>query len=92
MSNEEEIERILEKWDKYKKELSEIEKKVQKYKEQVEAYMNVESTNSLDTKNYYLTRINCSKSTVSKKDVPEDIWNKYSKRSKYWMYTLKKKK
>jgi len=88
----EDLDKILEKWDKYKKELSEIEKKVQKYKELVEKYMNEETVNSLETKNYTVSRINCSKSTVSKKDVPEEIWNKYERRSKYWMYTLKHKK
>ena len=90
--SEDSIEKTLEKWHKYKAELSELEKKVQRYKDKVEKHMNNEQTNNLSTNNFSVSRVNCSKTTVSKKEVPEEIWNKYCKRSKYRMYTLKQKK
>jgi hypothetical protein len=90
--SEDSIEKILEKWHKYKGELAELEKKVQRYKDKVEKYMNSEQTNNLSSTNFLVSRVSCSKTTVSKKDVPDEVWNKYCKRSKYWMYTLKQKK
>ena len=90
--SEDNIEKILEKWHKYKGELAELEKKVQRYKDKVEKYMNTEQTNNLTSTNFLVSRVSFSKTTVSKKDVPDEIWNKYCKRSKYWMYTLKQKK
>ena len=54
--------------------------------------MNSEQTNNLDLNNFLISRVSCNKTTVCKKDVPEEIWNKYSKRSKYWMYSVKIKK
>jgi hypothetical protein len=84
-----EIEKITEKWFRYKQELSEIEKKVQKYKELLEEEMNKQGVNYLTTKRFEISRISCSKNTISKKDVPKEVWDAYSKRSKYFMYSLK---
>ena len=84
-----EIEKIAEKWFKYKQELSEIEKKVQKYKELLEGEMNNQGVNYLSTKKFEISRISCSKNTISKKDVPKEVWDSYSKKSKYFMYSLK---
>ena len=55
-------------------------------------YINHSENPNLDLNNFLISRVNCSKTTVSKKDVPDEIWNKYCKRSKYWMYSLKQKK
>ncbi len=90
--SEDSIEKTVEKWYKYKGELAELEKKVQRYKDKVEKYMNSDETNNLNLNNFIISRSSCIKTTVSKKEVPEEIWNKYCKKSKYWMYSVKTKK
>jgi DNA-directed RNA polymerase subunit N (RpoN/RPB10) len=90
--DDKDIDKIAEKWNKYKKEITELEKKVQKYRDQIEREMNEQHINLLETDNYTISRIGCSKTTVSKKDMPEDIWDKYCKKSRYFMYNVKLKK
>lgn len=86
-----EIEKIVEKYYSYRKEVNELEKKVQKYKEKLEGYMNGQEINNFDTDKYSVSRVNSSMTTVSKKDLPEDIWTRYCKRCKFYKYYIKEK-
>lgn len=86
------IDKLAEKWNRCKREIADLEKKMKRYRDKIEEEMNDQSVNHLDTNKYYISRISCSKTTMTKKDVPEDIWDKYCKRCKYYMYNIKEKK
>jgi hypothetical protein len=89
---EEDLDKIAEKYYKYKLELAEIEKKVQKYRGKIERILNDSGSDDIQTKIFSISRVGCSKRTVSQKDLPKEIWDKYSKSSKYYMYYVKEKK
>ena len=82
------IEEILDNWYKAKQEISLLEKKCERYKKCSEKIMNNFDKNNLITTKYNLKKINISRSTISKNDLPIDIWNKYSKSSSFTSYYL----
>jgi hypothetical protein len=45
--------------------------------------------NTLKSTSYSLKKIDISKHTISKNDVPEEIWDKYSKKTSYSSFYLK---
>ena len=54
--------------------------------------MNNNEQNNISSTDYVLKRSQITRSTVSKKDLPKDIWSKYSKESTFPIYYLKQKK
>lgn len=60
-------------------------------KEKIGSLMEKRQIKSLRCEEYTVGRVNRSRETVSKKDLPPDIWNKYCKRSEYSYLALKKK-
>jgi hypothetical protein len=90
--SKEDISIVLDKWYETKKEISELEKKLEKYKKIVDKYFDYNDINSISDNNFVLKRKEIIKNTVSKKDLPTEIWNKYSKESKYNSYYLVLKK
>lgn len=86
-----ELDKILYKWDKAKKQKSICEKDCEKYKDAVERYMNKKDTNNISSKNYTVSRRSTTRQTLSQKTCPPDIWNKYSNRISYMTYHIKEK-
>lgn len=85
------IENLLNKWYSAKQELSMLEKKIEKYKILAENLMNKENVDVLTSNNYILKRKEINKTTIGKKDLPIDIWNKYSKESFYNAFYISNK-
>jgi hypothetical protein len=85
------INTILEKWDNAKKDKLYFEKQCLKYKEAVERYMNKKDINTVDSKIYTVTKRSNTRHQLSKQNVPENVWIKYSTRFTYNSYHLKKK-
>ena len=59
-----------------------------------ELILNKLDKNSISSSDYNLKRVNMTRKTLSKKDVPLDIWNKYSKETyvtSYYLHPLKRK-
>ena len=54
--------------------------------------MNKNEEDLIISSEYVLKRAHTTRATVSKKDLPTDIWNKYSKESSFPIYYLKQKK
>ena len=54
--------------------------------------MNDTNKNILSSANYTLKKVDMSRSTISKNDVPSNIWNEYSKKSSFSSYYLNPKK
>ena len=86
------IEELLDNWYKAKLEIALLEKKCDKYKKYSEKIMNDTNKNVLTSANYTLKKVDMSRSTISKNDVPSNIWNEYSKKSSFSSYYLNPKK
>ena len=87
---EDDIDILLEKWYEAKQELALLEKKCDKYKKFAEKIMNDKKRDSLSNGYYTLNRRDMCRDILSKSDVPNEIWNKYSRNIRYPMYTIKK--
>lgn len=83
---------LLNKWNETKEQISELEKKLEKYKRYAEKIMNETRSDELSNEIYVLTRRDMSRNTLSKDDVPSEIWTRYSRNIKYPMFTLRKRK
>jgi hypothetical protein len=86
------IQNILQKWAETKNEIADLEKQIEKYKRVVNRFMDQKGNNTITSSQYILRRKEMSRATISKKNVPTEIWNKYSKPSTYKAYYLSKKK
>ena len=82
---------LLERWSQDKAEITEIEKRIDKYKKIAERIMNSQDTNTISSGPYTLKRSNMSRSTLTKQDVPESVWKQYSRTCSYPAYYLSKK-
>jgi len=85
------IENLLNKWYSAKQELSQLEKKIEKYKVLSENLMNKQNTDEITSDNYTLKRKELNRTTIGKKDLPEDIWERYSKELFYNAFYISKK-
>lgn len=85
---------FLSKYIETKNKLKELEKKNEKYNKIIQEYMTKENINSLihehDNQKYKFKKSVISRDIISKKDLPLDIWDKYSKSSSYIMLALTK--
>lgn len=86
------IDTVLEEWNNSKEKKSYYEKECEKYKEAVERYMNNKQISKITGKQYVVNRRNNTRTTLSKKDIPNDIWTKYSTRVNYNSYYISRKK
>lgn len=89
---------ILTKFIETKSKIDELEKKHEKYRKMIEEYMmkedleKIEHYNQVDGQKYKLKKMMMSRETISKKELPKDIWDKYCKSSTYSMIRLTKSK
>jgi hypothetical protein len=84
-------ETLLDKWYDAKQEIAILEKKIDKYKKAAENIMNESNSDVLSSSKYYLSRREMNKTTIGKKDLPEDIWNRFSKETFYNAFYISKK-
>lgn len=89
--NETDINNLLEKWFNTKQEISTLETKCEKYKHYAEQILNSKNSDTLSSSYYKLKRQKINRNTISRKDVPKEIWNTYSKKSSYSAYYLNEK-
>ncbi len=88
MISDEDINELLSNWYDAKLQIANLEKKCDKYKKYSEKILDELGKNNYDSKNFSIKRTNMSRSTISKKDVPSDIWNEYSNTSTYTAYYI----
>ena len=85
------IENLLDNWYLAKQEICKLEKKIEKYKTIAENLMNKEKNDIISSANYILQKKECNRSTIGKKDLPEDIWDRYSKELFYNAFYISKR-
>jgi len=85
------IKEAVEEWYKAKEKVTFYEKQSEKLKQQVIDYMKNKEVETLVTTNYVVSKKSMSRDSLSKKDVPDDIWKKYAKNISYDAYYIKEK-
>jgi hypothetical protein len=86
------LSKFLQKWIETKNKISELEKNIEKYKRVANRIMEQQQNNTISNDYFTLRRKEMSRTTISKKDVPIEIWNKYSRPCNYKAYYLSEKK
>jgi hypothetical protein len=90
--SESNIDEILNKWYKAKEEISILEKDCEKYKSIITNNMDSKGEDEIIGKNYHVKRNIICKKTISKNNIPSNIWDLYSKSSVYPLFQIKKRK
>jgi len=85
-----EIEELLKTWMETKEKISELEKKCEKYKKIADKILYETDSNKILSSTYVLQRRIIQRRTLSKDNVPEDIWHKFSREIQYPSYILNK--
>lgn len=86
----EKLEELFKEWKKVKKEISSLESREQEIKDIVKDLMKEVNSNKLKGINHYVEKKSQVRTTISKKDVPLDVWDKYSKDSSCDVLYLKR--
>ena len=86
------IDSIFRKWNDAKNQISELEKKIEKYKKVMGKMMDNQEKNTISGEDFSLCRKTISSRTILKKNIPEHIWDTYSSPKEYKSYYLKKNK
>ena len=89
---DDDINSLLEKWSDAKQEISDLEKKIEKYKRLAVRILSEQDADTLYGDEYQLVCKNISRTTISKRDVPNDIWSQYSRSCTYPAYYITKNK
>lgn len=85
------INQVIEKWEEAKDKLKILEEKIDKYKAYISKKMNEKGTDTIETENYKVSRQRASRTYMSKDRVPIDIWDRYSVKTSYDMFRVKKR-
>jgi hypothetical protein len=88
---DDDINNLLDKWYEAKQEISSLEKKIEKYKMYIEDIMNKRNIDVLSSDKITVQRKEQNRTTISKKDLPSDIWDRYCKELFYNVFYISKK-
>lgn len=86
------VEAAVEKYLEYKAKSQELDSKLNKYKQSIKQYMKKNKITNFSTPIATIQLQNATKSTISKKGTPLEIWNQYCKESQYEILNVKKNK
>lgn len=82
------IKQIIENWYTYKRQHDELEKRIDRCKEIIKNYMDENQVNAIVSDKIVVKRAKHTRESLDRNSVPTDIWNKYQKKSEYWMYKI----
>ena len=88
----EDITEIIQKFLEVKHKLSDLEKKHEKYRKNIEEYMTLNELLKIENGNTIIKKTLSSRETVCKKDIPLETWQKYCKTSRFTIITVTSKK
>jgi len=86
------IENLLVQWARAKEEIAKQEKRIEKFKKLANRILDGQDEKSIRGDEYTLTRRDMSRTTITKHDVPDQIWEKYARPCTYQAYFLSKNK
>jgi hypothetical protein len=90
MADDERLDKLLHEWYKIKAQVSLLEKREADIKELVTDLMNQQGRRMIQTQNFVVSKRTQKRSGISQRDVPEEIWNRYSKKIEYGVFSLKR--
>ena len=82
------MDKTLEKWMKCKEKVAILEKRMEKYKTEVEQEMRRQNISEIRTRDFKVVRRSNTRKQLSKSNVPPNIWEQYATRSHYNSYYL----
>jgi len=82
------MEKILEKWHRAKEAKEELEEKIARYKQEISKEMSRRNTDTISEGRYSVTRRRTTRTSLSKENVPESIWQQYHTRSTFDVFLL----
>jgi len=83
------IDELLENWWKWRTVKLEADKKLGKYKKKIEKIMERGNSNKIQSGKYIVSKRKTHATRLSKQNVPEDIWERYSTTTEYNTFTIK---
>merc|ERR1740129_2658193 len=84
-----EIDGVLDKWNWAKGEEAAMKKKIEECKSKVEAYFMKQGITNFANAKYKVEKRMQQRESVSKKDLPADIWSQYAKTSEFSFFKLR---
>lgn len=78
-------------WYKMKEQAAFFEKKANKLRNEIMDYMNEIKIDSILTPDYVVKKKEMGRESITKKDLPEDVWSKYCRRLTYETLTIKER-
>ena len=81
---------ILSEWYKLKKNLKQLQEREDQIKKIVRVIMNNERSDKLKSDDYQVSKRTMNKTFLTKHDLPEELWNKYSKKKSIEALYLKR--
>jgi hypothetical protein len=81
---------LLYDWRTVKNKISNLNKDEEDLKYKINKILDNEEKDSISSKNFKVSRKTTSKFILGKKDIPEGLWDKYSKKISYSVLYLKK--
>ena len=85
------FEEVFKKYYEIYDEIKKLEKRQQRYKELIYDILESENTNKISSLNYIIEKKLIKSERINKSDIPNELWNKYSKKSMYNTLLVKKK-
>ena len=90
------IESTISKFIETKNKLEDLQKRHERYRKIIEEHMIsegvVELTQKVDSDSYQIKKTLMTRETISKKELPKEVWDRYSKASSFSIIRVKKLK
>ena len=85
------ITNLLNHWMSTKNQIAKLELSIGKYKKLATKIMSKTDADTIQSDDYILKKRTLTKKTLSKDDVPKEIWERYAKTTTYPAYYLSKR-
>ena len=85
------MDELLSQYFEYKHKHDDLTKKMDKIKQNIKATLKKDGKNKFQNKIANVSISDGSRSSITKKDVPSEIWEKYSKKSCYEILNIRQK-
>ena len=82
------IKQIIQLWYEAKTTANDLEKKINKYRDYIEKYMNVNALDKINLDNIALKRTLQTRENMDRKHIPTDVWQKYKKETIFYTYYI----
>jgi hypothetical protein len=86
------LKETIEDWYQLKRRLNDLEKRIDQNRDKIIKYMDENNVDTVLTEDLIVKRIDTERESISKKDIPADLWSKYSKKTKSHMYRIQTRK